>query len=436
MSRCISGALGVLLSSTLLLTACASSEGDEPSGDSDRSSASPSDSESTDSSMASFDAPKQFDGEPVPITLPALDANMARDFTSRFTLAGDKAFGVTRTSVGAVDLETGETLWETRFPNGPDEDPGQIMYDSRGPGAPVVSEDGTTVYGVLVVEIPGSGTTSESYAMQLVAVDAETGDLSWSADIPAGPEVYQTNAESVHVVAEVDGRVIVSRDGDGSGISEGTVGAVDTTTHEALWSKPGSAYAVTPEAVVVTAESGKADDAAYPQLTGLDPATGDVEWTGGNNSDTAVSGVSTLQTDDSLVVTVQPYSGADPHTGVLDPATGKITKRYPGVVLYDPTLDGDAVYDVSNTEGLRAHDPTTFKPIWALPEGNRVVAPENPVFFGGLVYGQVNNDMSVILDGKTGADVTADIPGDFIAVNEHGAIMRLNSQVVFVPATG
>lgn len=435
MFRCISGALGVLLSSTLLLTGCSSSNGDKPSGDSDRSAASPADGASTDSPMPSFGAPKKFDGEPVPISLPALDANMAGDFTSRFTLAGDKAYGVTRGSVGAVDLETGETLWETRFPTGPDEDPGQIMFDSRGPGAPVVSEDGSTVYGVLVVDIPGSGTTSDSYALQLVAVDAETGDLSWSADIPAGSEVYQANAESVHVVVEVDGRVIVSRDGDGSGIGEGTVGAVDTATHKVLWSKPGSAYAVTPEAVIVTAENGKANDAAYPQLIGLDPATGEAKWTGGYTPDTAVSGVSTVQTDDSLIVTVQPYSGADPYTGVLDPATGKITKRFTGVVLYDPIRDVDAVYDVSNTAGLRALDPTTLKLIWVLPEGNRV-APESPVFFGGLVYGQVNNNMSVILDGKTGADVTANIPGDFIAVNEHGAIMRVNSQLVFVPATG
>lgn len=80
MSRRISGALGVILSSTLLLTACSSSDGEEPSEYSDRSSASATGSASADSSMGSFDAPKQFDGEPVPITLPALDANMAGDF--------------------------------------------------------------------------------------------------------------------------------------------------------------------------------------------------------------------------------------------------------------------------------------------------------------------------------------------------------------------
>jgi outer membrane protein assembly factor BamB len=426
MSRNISGALSLILSSALLLTACSSSS---------EGSASSQGSASAEPSMASFDEPKQFDGEPVPITFRALDTNMAGNFTNRFTLSGDKAYGVTKTSVGAVDLRTGELVWETRFPNGPDEAPAQIMYDSRGPGAPVLSEDGSTVYGVLVVEIPGSGTTSESYAIQLVAVDADTGDLSWTADIPAGPGVYQARGESAHVVAEADGRVIVSRDGDGYSVTSGTVSAVDTTTHKVLWSRPGSAYAITPEAVITKAGNGKANGAVYPQLMGLDPATGEVKWTGGDNADTAVSAVTTLQTDAGFVVTIHPYTGADPYTGILDPTTGKITKRLPGVVLYHPIRDGDAVYDVSNAEGLRALDPSTFEPIWTLPEGNRI-APKNPVFFDGLVYGQVKNNMSVILDGKTGADVTADIPGYFIVVNEHGAIMLRNREVVFVPATG
>ena len=423
MSRNISGVLGVVLSSAFLLTACsASSQGSVSSGG----------SASTRSSMASFAVPKQFGGEPVQITLPALDANLAGDFTSRFILAGDKAYGLTGTSLGAVDVRTGKTSWQTRFPHGPVEDPAQPMYDSRGPGAPVLSEDGSTVYGVLMVEIPGSGTSSKSYAMELVAVQAGTGALSWSADIPAGSEVFQTRSESVRVVAEADGRVIVSRDGDGIP-DEGTVGAVDTTTHKVLWSKPGSAHAVTPEAVVGTA-NGSTDAGAYPQLTGFDPGTGEVNWTGGNTADTAVLSVRMFQTDAGFAVTASPYDGGATYTRILDPAIGKITKRLP-VALYNPVRDGDAMYEVTNTGELRALDPTTFKPIWALPKGNRI-APKSPVFFGGLVYGRVNNGMSVILDGKTGADITADIPGSFIAVNGHGALMLRDSKVVFVPATG
>ena len=434
MLRNISGVLGVVLSATLLLSACSSSGSDTPRGNADNPSGTSGDSTSNKGSMPSFDSPRTFGGIPAPVELPALDANLAGDFTSRFTLADDRVYGVTRTSVGAVDLATGQTLWETRFPNAPDDDSGPITYDSRGPGAPVLSKDGSTVYAVLVVNIPGSGTTSESFASQLVAVDAKTGRLSWSADIPAGAEVFDTSGESVHVVGEADDRVIVTRDGDGV-ISAGMVAAVDPATHAVLWSKPGDAAALTPEAVIVTAETSESNEANYPQLTGLDPATGKVKWTSGNSVDTAVSGLSTLQTNDSLVVTIDPYSGADPYTGILDPATGKITRRFRGVVLSAPSRDGNAVYDVSNTPGLRALNPSTFKPIWALPQGNRI-APRHPVFFGGLVYGQVQNGTSVILDGATGKDVTADIPGSFIDVNDHGALMYRDNEVVFVPATG
>jgi outer membrane protein assembly factor BamB len=427
MSRSISVVLGVVLSATLLLTACSSSGDDTPGGNAGSPSEAPGESTPNAGSLPSFDAPRNFGGTPVPVELAALDANLAGDFTSRFTLADDRVYGVTLTSVGAIDLATGQTLWETRFPNAPSEDTGQIMYDSRGPGAPVLSADGSTVYAVLMVEIPGSGTTSESFASQLVAVDAETGKLAWSADIPAGTGVFDTSAQDVHVVAEGGGRVIVT--------GEGAIAAVDTATHQVLWSKPGDAYAVTPEAVIVIAETSGSKVAHYPQLIGLDPAIGKVEWTNGNSNDTAVSGLSTLQNDDSLVVTVDPYSGADPYTGILDPATGKITKRFPGIVLYAPSREGSAVYDVNNTAGLRALDPATLEPIWALPQGNRI-APRQPVFFGGLVYGRVKSGTSVILDGATGKDVAADIPGSFIDVNKHGALMRVDEKVVFIPATG
>jgi outer membrane protein assembly factor BamB len=428
--RCISGILGAALSTALLLTACSSSSDETPGGSPSPASG---DSSPDQGSLPSFDSPRTFGGTPVPVELPALDANLAGDFTNRFTLADERLYGVTRTSVGAVDLATGRALWGTRFPNAPDKDPVQIMYDSRGPGAPILSEDGSTVYAVLVVEIPGSGTTSKSFASQLVAVNARTGQLSWSADIPAGAEVSSTGAQSVRVVAEAGGRVIVTRDGEG-GITEGTVGAVDSGTHQVLWSRPGHAYAVTRQAIVMTAEA-SGSDANYSQLTGLDPASGKAKWTSGTGYDTAVSGLSTLQTDDRFVVTIDPYSGAAPYTVTLNPATGKITKRFPGVILSGPALDGSVVYDVSSTAGLRALDPATFKPIWALPQGQRI-APRHPVFFGGLVYGQVDNGTSVVLDGATGKDVTAEIPGSFIDVNEHGALMHVDEEVYFVPATG
>jgi outer membrane protein assembly factor BamB len=433
MSRSISGALSVILSTTLLLSACSSSDDDKPSAGSSGTTPAAGESASEDPSLPSFEAPREFGGDPVPITLGALNANLAGEFTSRFTLADDRAYGVTGTGVGAVDLTSGETLWETRFPNAPDDDTGGPFYDSRGPGAPAVSEDGSTVYAALVVEIPGSGTTADSFAAQLIAVDAESGDLAWSADIPAGPEVYRTSAESVYVAAAEDGRVVVTRPGDGI-VTDGLVAAVDTISHEVLWSRPGSVRAVTPEAVVVIAETDKEGDANYPQLTGLDPSTGEVLWTSGDDSDSAVSGASMIETEMGLVVTVTPYGGADPHTDVLDPTTGRVTQPLPDVALSSPVEDGEVLYDVTG-DGVRALDPGTLAVIWELPEGNRI-APGSPVFFGGLVYGRVGDGMSVVLDGTTGADITADIPGSFVDVNEHGALMLRDEEIVFVPATG
>lgn len=415
------GGVAVLISTALMLTACSGTTGGSPGA----RTAAPSDGPSP---LATFEAPREFEGTPVPLTLEAVDANLAGDFTSRFTLSGEHAYGVTGTSVGAVDLLTGETIWETRFPGAPEDAASGVMYDSRGPGAPVVSEDGSTVYAVMLVYVQGTGTTSDSAAAQLVAVDAETGDLTWSTDIPLGADVYGTSGQSMRVAGAQDGRVIVALDGEGMAV------AVDSTTHEVLWSEPASVQLAGQDVVVVTAELAKDDDgAAYPQLAGLDPATGELLWSSGDDLRSAVMGAAAVETEAGLVMTVFPYSGADPRSDVIDPADGRAIEPVPGPPLSNPSTDGVALYDLD--AGIRALDPVTLETRWELPEGNRI-APTTPVFFGGLVYGRVGNGMSVVLDGESGADLTADIPGTFVAVNQHGALMLVDDQAVFVPATG
>lgn len=416
------GGVAVLISTVLMLTACS---GTTPDGSPGARTAAPSDGPSP---LAAFDAPREFEGTPVPITLEAIDANLAGDFTSRFTLSGEHAYGVAGTSVGAVDLATGETIWETRFPDAPEDAAGGVMYDSRGPGAPVVSEDGSTVYAVMLVAVEGSGTTSDSIAAQLVAVDAETGDLTWSTDISLGTDgFYGTSGKSMRVASAQDGRVIVDLD------EEGMVVAVDSTTHEVLWSKPGVVEFASQDVVVVTVELPKDDGPAYPQLAGLDPATGDLMWSSSDDLRSAVMGAAAVETEAGLVMTVFPYSGADPRSDVIDPATGRATEPVPGPPLSRPATDGVALYDLD--AGIRALDPVTLETRWELPEGDRI-APTTPVFFGGLVYGRVGNGMSVVLDGESGADLTTDVPGTFVAVNQHGALMLVDDQAVFVPATG
>ena len=388
---------------------------------------------STDSGplLTSFPAPRAFGGAAVPVSLHALVANMAGDFTSRFILVGTRAYGVTGTSVAEVDLSTGTTVWESRFPNAAAQEKDSSMYDPTGPGAPMLSADGSTVYAALVVDVRGTGTTADSIALELVAVDAASGHLSWSVDVPAGSEVFSAASESIRIAGIEDGRVVLTRPGDGVA-TVGQVAVVDTSTQQLLWSHPGTVKAVSPEAVIVVAKTDTAGVANYPQLMGLDPGTGHLLWTGGTDEESAVVSVSAVQTNAGMVLTIKPYSGAHPYTVVVDPRTGRRKKVDGNVLLFQPVKDGDALYDTGS--GVRALDPATLAVIWELPKGNRI-APRSPVFFGGRVYGQVNNGMSVVVDGKTGQDVAAQIPGSFVAVDNYGALMLRDGDVVFVPAT-
>jgi len=374
--------------------------------------------------LQAFEAPTRFEGTPARVVLPALSGNLAGDFTSSFTLAGTMAYGVTGTSVGAVDLATGETTWETPFPHASDDGVAAVFYDERRPGAPVPSEDGETLYAAVPVSIPGVGTTPRREAFEVMAVEAGSGEVLWSALLD---DEYTGLAESqkARVDTVVDGRVVVSLSGQ--------TATLDEADGSALWASRDALEAVTDEAVLVTTGTGPSKgDPTYPTLAGLDPVTGERLWTIGDSQDprTSIAGTSTFDADDALVVTAYHYTGADPWTAVLDPATGKILRTL-DVTIGPVRQDGENLYDVSN--GLRALDPETFEPSWSKGLGSGVEV-ENPYFFAGLVYGRAQG-RGVILDGRTGVDVAVDIAGTFVAVNEYGALMLRDGELVFVPAT-
>ncbi|GAB2638481.1 hypothetical protein GCM10027169_03060 [Gordonia jinhuaensis] len=377
---------------------------------------------------------------PRPLDSQAIDTNVTGDFTSRFVMDDRTAYGVTRSGIVATSLTTGKPRWTQDFPGAGSDASDPSLNDSADVSAPVLSPDHSTVYGVLDVELRGGGTESDSQAYQLIAVDTGSGKLDWSVNIPGVGLAYGAPTGGLTILSATDGRVIVG-DGGGNSMSDGIVAAVDAATHKVLWTTRGDAYAVTPSAIVATAHSTTTAKTDYPLLVGLDPTSGKVKWTAGNDYESAPRDLSVLQTDSKTVVSFAHYSGASGTvTAAIDPTTGALTQRFPGVELSHPTRDGDAVYDVGvNDDGadeLRALDPSTLQPIWSLPEANRM-APRDPVFFDGLVYGQVDHGMSVVLDGATGRDVTANIQGSFAMVNNVGAIMFSDDgKTAFVPATG
>lgn len=378
--------------------------------------------------LASFDSPREFEGAPVPIALDGVSANLAGDFTSRFTLHGERVYALTPAGVGAADLATGATLWETPFP-GERGQQTELFYDERGPRPPVVSDDGDTVYAVAAVVVEGSGTQKDTFAVQLLVIDAATGDVAWTTDIPAvNDDVSEQGlGDAIVAVEAVDDRhVLVSASGIADG---GLLAAVDVATHDVVWSGTGHLHHIAAEVLVASRELA---GVAYPQLVGLDRATGAQLWTGGDDQYTSASLVA-VDTPAGLVGTRYWYLGSDPTTGIVDAATGQFVRELPGVELSNPRLEGDLLFDLTNSQ-MRVLDPTTFEVRWELPSADRE-SLRRPTTFGGMVYGTLSRDRSAVLDGATGEDVTVDVPGQIITVGEHGALVLLDDRVYFLPAT-
>lgn len=411
-----------VLSASLVLSACTSMDG--PKEQVESSSIPTTDAPSA---LQSFDAPVKFEGEPVPIKLDGLDANIAGDVTSRFTLAGERAYAVTPDGVGAADLATGEILWKTPFPAAP-KDAASVFYSPQGPGAPVVADDGSTVYAVSAVTVEGSGTTADTRVFQLVAIDADSGKIAWHVDVPTPKDLSDTRKIAVEVVSATAERVLIAHRGDGV-VDKGSIAAVDPSTKAVLWNRDGVKVATTDDTLVVIAEP---DGAPYPQLVGVDLASGKQLWSSGSSPDSAVSGATAVMTERGLVVTRTPYSGSKPTTAIIDARSGKDVEELPDIVLGSPVKDGKRLYDFSDRT-VRSLDPASLAVRWELPTDGRV-SPRNPVALGGKVYGTVK-DQGVVLDGDTGADVSSGIPGIIVEVNEHGALVLQNKKIVFLPAT-
>lgn len=384
-----------------------------------------SESQSPDKPIA---APKKFAADPVPITLAGVvETNMAGEVHSRFTLDGQRAYGTTMTSLGAVDLSTGETLWETTYPGGNADEANGVLVDDSGPGAPLVAEGGKTVYAAAKVHVEGSGTAADHEALEVMAADTSNGEVLWSANVTVPADVPGGN--TVRVLDARDGKIVVTLEANLASIPGGMIAVIDEATHKTLWSATGTAHIVAGQTVLATADPHKSQ---YPQFTGFDLATGKTLWSGKTMDSATGTGFNVTQANGTVLATIAPYSGADPWTETVDPATGKRGEKIPGDLFDDPQPNGDLILDESDG-GIKAITPDTMKTAWALPQGSRM-APSDVVTFAGLIYGRVDDGNSVILDGKTGNDVTGDIPGSFIAVNEYGALMLHGLEVFFAPA--
>lgn len=367
---------------------------------------------------SSAGAPIAFQRKGIP--LPSVDTPNG-DTAPAMVLLGPIAFVATGTSLRVLNATSGRPIGEV--------DPAYRVADRPQAYAPAppyaVSMDGKRVALVgYVVRLPGHGTTPQTFALEIDAVDTQAHRL-WHTITPLftpDRDAFFTGAPLVTFAGSSGGRiaVVVSGEEDGS-----TTLGFDIARHQLLWrSKTFSALAVEDGMAIGTVDP---NTAAMGPL-GVDP-TGDQVYLGGLNLQTgktawedpeALMSANVAEGNSGMVwVNAVPYSGPNNLFEGVNALTGteKVTSTYndngggnPGNP-WDCSFDGRSTLVCSDSIGqVFGDDATTGKNLWTLPDkAENRIAPQVTAVYDGKVYGTTASG-PVVLDARSGRDVD-DSPG-------------------------
>ncbi|WP_406635880.1 PQQ-binding-like beta-propeller repeat protein [Amycolatopsis sp. WGS_07] len=349
------------------------------------------------------------------VTLPktALQANMGGSVTSKFmTLRDRTGYIIAPESLSAVDVLTGGEKWNTKI-EGPAADPNAHkgpFVEQSGPRPPLVTDK--LAVGAVPLRMPEQGTTPGYLALAVIAVNPETGAKVWQTNTKIADDQYGiSGTRSVtHVVAVTDKAVVAS-----FAQSEGnlTVG-LDPATGKQLWERKDYDAGSLNGDVVVGVDSNVAENSSMVQATALDVATGQQKWVAAAKS----SAVEILQGDPAMVVLkANEYSSGHAFLKFLDPATGAEKFSAEGTRNLGPDSYGDCLYDeqsvlaCTDSGVLTAYDAKAGTKLWSLPDqaANRVPPGGLTVAWHGALYGYTNGKQPIVLDAKTGKDLSTSV---------------------------
>jgi outer membrane protein assembly factor BamB len=361
------------------------------------------------------DPPMAFDtGAAVPLPAGALSANVAGNVTSTFlTLRDRTGYLVTPTGMTAMDVLTGKELWTVpvdREPGDPDNQRGPFV-NTTGPRPPAVT-DRLAVAAVPVV-MPEKGTTPAFIALSVVAADPAKGVKAWQADVKVSENEYADAGNAVTQVVAVTDKAVVARYSRQD--EEHVTVALDPATGKTLWERKDYDAGSVHGDVLVGIDHNVAENSSMTQATALDLATGRQKWVGATRS----LGITAIPADPALVVLIRTdYGSGDSSLLFLDPATGTEKGKLEGDKSFGSLPYGDCYYDqqsvlVCESDGvLTGYDAKTAAKLWALPDqaANRV-APGLTVVWHGALYGVTQGGQPIVLDAKTGKDLSTDHVG-------------------------
>lgn len=307
-----------------------------------------------------------------------------------------------RSGLLRVDTTTGQVT-DSVAPTG--QPAGMVLYP------PILAElDGVpTVLAPVTVTTPGSGTTPDSYAVEILAVAAEDGTKRWSFEIP-------TDRISPQVVG-VSGNVLVL-DGDG------TVYGVDLTARKVVWQRKDFDPRMVIDGLVIGVALLDGAGIAKKAMA-LRASDGREQWSDADNS---YEGMGISGGPSWVAITGRRYDDGRYYIRVVDTRTGKgdpqdsrapvsVTCRFDAVSITVCSGYATWAFDVSDGETL-----------WQLPDekANRI-APEVTAVWHGAVYGSTAHG-PLVLDARTGADREVSAGVAPILVNEYVGIATLRPQ--------
>lgn len=364
----------------------------------------------------SFDPPTRFDparAVRLPGQASAQDGPTApgrlRGKDLPVVLYGTTLYIATSQSLLRVDTNTGQVVDTVAAPTR------QANLGARFYPPTMALLDGVpTVLVTFSVTIPGSGTTRDSYAVEIHAVAAEDGKPRWSFEIPTPSN---TNLR----IVGVSGNMLLLSDPAGP-VAYG----VDLATQKVVWQREEFSARVVDDGLVIGVDDPKF---ARPRAMALRMSDGTEQWSDAESSVAAPAGtMHVLSAGPGRVMIAGQYyrSGnyyyriADTRTGHGEPTTG----RRPFTM--DCWFDEVSV-TVCSGDGVFAFDVATGEKLWALPdEKSNRMAPEVTAAWHGAVYGRTSNG-PLVLDARTGADREVSAGAAPIIVNEYVGIATINS---------
>ncbi|MFJ4794923.1 outer membrane protein assembly factor BamB family protein [Kitasatospora purpeofusca] len=397
----------------------------EPSGGDPAATAGPSRTPASGSSDRSGPVPVRAD-PPTRFTpvlrenLTAADAAVVLDGADLITVTDGRKLQVTAVRDGRVLAAM------TSAGRLPDRRPGDPSATDGVPGRPGVGASGDRRFAVAAfpLTVPGQGTTTDHYAVEVDILDLGSGKEAGRVRIAEG--TASADAPTVAGVSEGRALVVVP-----SLTGPPTSYAVDLTTGSVVWTLPGFEALLVQGGTVTGASRTRVEGEDRTEVQAVSAKDGTVLWKA--LADSAGFGLSEFAGDKALVARGKTST-------LLSTATGEtLPLRFldaPGARINDCWFDGRTTtvcsvgrYGGSELTGVDAAGGDVLWRIQSAAGPGERVAPDVTAAWHGAVYGRTQRGQDVVLDARTGQDRELSPGVAPYLVSEYAAVAKGNLYV-------